>query len=115
MRQAGVIAAAGIVALESMVARLAEDHARARSLADGLRDMPGLTLEKDPPPSNMIYLQLDPGSNLTAGQLAGRLEPEGIRIHVVGDRRIRLVLHHDVDDAGVERALRGFRSALEAA
>lgn len=112
MRQAGVIAAAGLIALETMIDRLAEDHARARRLADGLRGLPGIMLEKDPPPTNMIYLRLQPESAVTAGELADRLEPKAIRIHAVGPRRIRLVLHHDVDDEGVERALAGFRSAL---
>lgn len=113
MRQAGVIAAAGLVALDSMVDRLADDHVRARRLAAGLRELPGVALEKDPPPSNMIYLQLGKESPLTASELATRLERHRIRIHVVGPRRIRLVLHHDVDDAGVERALEGFRATTE--
>ncbi len=114
MRQAGVIAAAGLIALESMTIRLAEDHARARLLADGLRELPGIMLEKDPPPSNMVYFRLWPESVMAARELAAKLETQGIRIHVVGPRRIRLVLHHDIDDAGLERALTGFRSALEA-
>jgi threonine aldolase len=112
MRQAGMIAAAGLVALEGMVDRLADDHARARTLAAGLCKIPGVVLEQDPPPSNMVYLQLDPGLPMTAGELAARLEPRRIRIHVVGPRRIRLVLHHDVDDAGVERALEAFRTVI---
>lgn len=115
MRQAGVIAAAGLVALETMVDRLAEDHVRARRLASGLRELPEVVLEQDPPPSNMIYLQLGPGSGLTAGELASRLEKHAVRIHVVGPRRIRLVLHHDVDDPGLERALDGFAKAIKEA
>jgi len=113
MRQAGVLAAAGIIALDTMIDRLAEDHARARVLAAGLSELPGIVLEKDPPPSNMLYLQLSPESPVSANGFETRLEKEGIRIHVVGPRRIRLVLHHDIDDAGVERALAGFRHALE--
>jgi len=113
MRQAGVLAAAGIIALDTMIDRLAEDHARARVLAAGLSKLPGIVLEKDPPPSNMLYLQLTPESPVSASGFETRLEKEGIRIHVVGPRRIRLVLHHDIDDAGVERALAGFRHALE--
>jgi threonine aldolase len=114
MRQAGVIAAAGLVALDSMVPRLADDHARARAVADGLRGLPGIVLENDPPPSNMVYVQLDSDWPLSARDLANMLERQGIRIHVVATRRIRLVLHHDIDDEGVDRALAAFRSALEA-
>jgi threonine aldolase len=97
-----------------MTDRLAEDHARARRLADGLKGLPGVILEKDPPPSNMVYFQLEPDSPLTAHELALGLELQHIRIHVVGPRRVRLVLHCDVDDAGVERALGGLRAALQA-
>jgi threonine aldolase len=112
MRQAGVIAAAGIVALETMVDRLAEDHARARHLADGLRGVPGIILENDPPPTNMVYLQLGSSLGLAAPELSSRVASDGIRIHVVGPDRIRLVLHHDVDNAGVERSLFAFRRAI---
>jgi threonine aldolase len=112
MRQAGVLAAAGLISLDSMVDRLSEDHRRARVLASGLGKLPGIVLENDPPPSNMVYIQLDPELPLSARDLGRSLESHRVRIHVVGPRRIRLVLHHDVDDEGVERALEGFRSAL---
>ena len=69
MRQAGILAAAGIVALQTMVDRLAEDHARARRLADGLKAIPGLIIEPAQPPSNMVFAQLErPGGiNCTGG------------------------------------------------
>ena len=70
MRQAGVIAAAGIVALENLVDRLAEDHKRARILAERLRDVPGLILELEKPPTNMVYVQFAKDSPLSAPEVA---------------------------------------------
>jgi len=112
MRQAGVIAAAGIVALETMTDRLADDHARARALADQLRQIPGILLEADPPPTNMVYLELAPDAPLDGAGMEQALAEDEILIHAVGPRRIRLVLHYWIDDEGVERTVDAFRRAL---
>jgi len=113
MRQAGVLAAAGIVALETMTDRLIEDHARARRLADGLRPIPGVTLEQDPPPTNMVYFTVAEGAP-DGEALERALAGSGILIHAVGSRRIRLVTHYWIDDEGVERTVQAFRQALAA-
>ena len=73
MRQAGVLAAAGIVALQTMVDRLAEDHARARRLADGLRTIPGLELDPATPASNMVFVNLRDQVALSAPDVAAKL------------------------------------------
>jgi len=112
MRQAGVIAAAGIVALETMVDRLGEDHARARRLAEGLRSLPGLILETDPPPTNMVYLRLSAEAPLDGPALVRALAEHDVLALAAGPRRIRLVLHYDVDDAGAEHAVAAFRRVL---
>jgi threonine aldolase len=112
MRQAGVIAAAGIVALETMTERLGEDHARARALADQLSRIPGVRLESNPPPSNMVYLELLPDLPLDGAGMEQALAQHDILIHAVGPRRIRLVLHYWIDDAGVDRTAQAFRRAL---
>jgi threonine aldolase len=112
MRQAGVIAAAGIVALETMTERLGEDHARAGALAGALKKIPGVSLEADPPPTNMVYLALAPEVPLDGAALERALARDGILIHAVGPRRIRLVLHYWIDDEGVERTAAAFRRAL---
>jgi threonine aldolase len=112
MRQAGVIAAAGIVALETMTERLGEDHARAGALADALKKIPGVSLEADPPPTNMVYLVLAPEVPLDGAALEHSLAREGILIHAVGPRRIRLVLHYWIDDEGVERTAAAIQRAL---
>ncbi len=112
MRQAGVLAAAGIVALEAMVDRLAEDHTRARCLAESLARIPGLVLDPGSPHTNMIFLNLEEGVSHTAAEVARRLEERGVRVGVVGQRRFRLVTHAWVDDAGVEKAIQAFREVL---
>ena len=98
MRQAGVIAAAGLYALENNVERLAEDHANAERLAKGLRDA-GYDVEG--PHTNMVFLKSCPGL------------PEHMKknqIQILPGARLRLVTHLDVDAAGIERALDAFRS-----
>ena len=113
MRQAGVLAAAGIVALEKMVDRLEEDHCRARVLAQGLAKIPGLRVERENPPTNMVFAMLDDRITLTAPEVAARLAEQGVRVGAVGSRRFRLVTHHDVGDAAVERALGAFQSVMK--
>ncbi len=112
MRQAGVLAAAGIVALETMTDRLVEDHARARRLAAGLGSFPGVVVDPDPPPTNMVFLRLAADGPLDARALVQALAREDILILAVAPRRIRLVLHHDVDDGGVDRAVAAFGRIL---
>ena len=115
MRQAGVLAAAGIVALETMVDRLAEDHARARRLADGLDEIPGLAARSrharipiwcSAPSTRQIPLD--------AEEVAERLAALGVLVGAVGARRFRLVTHYWIDDAGVEQAAGAFRQVFRA-
>lgn len=113
MRQAGVLAAAGIIALETMVDRLEEDHCRARVLAQGLAKIPGLHVERENPPTNMVFAMLDDRITLTAQEIAARLAERGVKVGAVGSRRFRLVTHHDVDEAAVERALEAFQSVMK--
>lgn len=113
MRQAGILAAAGIVALETMIDRLAEDHERARCLAEGLATVPGLVLDPGSPFTNMIFLSLAPSvSNSTAGEVAARLAERGVRVGVVSDRRFRLVTHYWINDDGIERAIAAYREVM---
>jgi threonine aldolase len=114
MRQAGVLAAAGIVALETMVDRLAEDHRRARALAQGLGAIPGITLENDAPASNMVYIRLAPDAPLDEAGLQQALAQQAIKIGPVGPGRIRFVLHYWVDDDGVARTVEAIRRAMVA-
>jgi threonine aldolase len=108
MRQAGILAAAGIVALETMVDRLAEDHRRARNLAQGLSFLPWLALDEGTPFTNMIFMNIADGYRVEAKQVAALLDKQGIKVGVNGQRRFRLVTHYWIDDAAVEKALLAF-------
>ncbi len=88
MRQAGVIAAAGIVALEQMVDRLAEDHANARALAAGLAKLPGLQVEDVPVRTDIVYFRIT-RPDMDACRLVARLEEQGVRMGPVGLSRVR--------------------------
>jgi threonine aldolase len=113
MRQAGILAAAGIVALESMVDRLTEDHTRATRLARNLEKIPGITLDPGAPYTNMLYLSLDEDIvSLTGTQVAEILDEMDIKVGVVSERRFRLVTHYWIDDADVERTVDAFSKAL---
>ena len=104
MRQAGIIAAAGIIALEEMVDRLAEDHLRARKLAEGLAAIPGIAIDPDRVRTNIVYFDVSkPG--LSAAELLRRLEREGIRMLATGARTIRAVTHYEVTAADTDHAL----------
>lgn len=111
LRQAGVIAAAGIVALETMVDRLAEDHANAKYLAENLADMPGILLDPEKVKTNMVLFDLDP-ARLDADALAARVQREGILIQVRGKHSLRAATHYGIERADVERALGAIKTAL---
>jgi len=112
MRQAGIIAAAGIYALEHHVDRLAEDHERARQLARGLAELPGIAVDAERVDSNIVIFDLR-GTGLTAEEFARRtLERSGVRFSVIGPTLARAVFHLDVPGDGAERALSAARSAL---
>lgn len=114
MRQVGVIAAAGIVALESMVERLEDDHANARLLADGLREIPGVELVNPSPATNMVYLDLAPEVGLSAAQLVERVRPRGIVLDADEGRRMRLVTHYWVTADDVGKVVTALREILTA-
>lgn len=111
MRQVGVIAAAGIVALEQMVDRLAEDHANAAALAAGLADLPGLHVEDVAVRTNIVYFSVT-RPDLTAAQLVAQLEERGVRVLPVGPRRIRAVTNYHVAGDDIRAALATFRAVL---
>ncbi len=114
MRQAGVLAAAGIVALEKMIDRLAEDHANARHLAEGLADMPGVAIDLDRVQTNIIYFDLTSAVKATGGVIARRMLDHKIKILDPGPaRRFRFVTHVWVDRSDVDQALLAFKAALK--
>lgn len=112
MRQAGILAAAGLVALEKMVPRLGEDHVRARKLAEGLRQNRGLVLDEGTPATNMIFMNLADEVTMSAEELSKKLKERGILVGVTGARRFRLVTHYHIDDEALERVVEAFEDCL---
>jgi threonine aldolase len=112
MRQAGILAAAGIVALEQMTGRLVQDHARAKKLADGLRQIAGLTLDPGTPATNMVFLSLTADVKYTTDEFIECLKERGVLIGATGERAYRLVTHYWIDDEGVEKTVEAFRGVV---
>jgi len=112
MRQVGILAAACLHALDHHVERLAEDHARARTLAAGMREAPGVRVIE--PDTNIVIADLEHAA-LDVGTLLGSLRARGVWMVAFGARRIRAITHLDVDDAGVARAIEAFRAAVREA
>jgi threonine aldolase len=104
MRQGGVIAAAGVVALEHMVDRLADDHVNARRLAEGLADIPGIALDPSRVQTNIVYFDLEEGAP-DAAEFCGRIAGQDVKMGPTGARRIRAVTHHGIEADHIEQAL----------
>ncbi|HJW84483.1 MAG TPA: low-specificity L-threonine aldolase [Anaerolineae bacterium] len=112
MRQAGVLAAAGIVALETMVERIVEDHRNSQRLAEGLADTPGFVADPQRVRTNMVYFELAPPVPIDAPEVERRLAERGVLLFAVGKRRFRAVTHAWVEAGEIDRALLAFRSVL---
>ena len=113
MRQAGVLAAAGIVALEKMIDRLAEDHVNARRLAEGLADMPGVTLDLERVQTNIIFFNLTPEVKASNEAIVQRMAEHQIKVLDPGPaRRFRFVTHAWVDRSDIDKTLLAFKAAL---
>jgi threonine aldolase len=111
MRQAGVLAAAGLISLERMTGRLGQDHARAKALYEGLKKVRGLNLAPSPS-SNMVYFDLLDEVQLSVKQIAEEMKIRGVLVDWAGPRRFRLVTHYWVDDAGVKKTLEAFTQVI---
>jgi threonine aldolase len=107
MRQAGIIAAAGLYALDHHVERLAEDHARARRLAEGLATRPGVEIDPSSVETNILVFAVP-----DAPAFCAALARAGVTMGALDGRRVRAVTHLDVDDAGIDRALEAAGEAL---
>ncbi len=112
MRQVGVLAAAGLISLEKMTGRLGQDHARAKNLFEGLKQVQGLKLDARSS-SNMVYFDLADHVTLTEDEIIAEMKKRGVLVDWAGVRRFRLVTHYWVDDAGVEKTIKGFAEILK--
>jgi threonine aldolase len=113
MRQAGVIAAAALYALEHNIERLAEDHANAAKLAAALAEMPGVSIEPATVETNIVYFDLASQTG-TAAEVCDDLHREGVWVLPVTAQRIRAVTHLDVSAAGITRAIAVLARVLKA-
>jgi threonine aldolase len=107
LRQAGIVAAAGLYALDHHVERLADDHANARFLAEALAELPGIAIDPATVETNIVICEVR-----DAYELAGRLWEADVQTSPIGPTRLRMVTHLDVDRAGCERAVEACRDAV---
>ena len=111
MRQVGVLAAPGLVALRTMRARLVDDHRRAQALAQGLCAAPRTTTPTGPPDTNIVIVRVE---GADAKSVSDELRGRGVLALPAGPDRLRFVTHHDVDDGDVERAIDAFHAVVAA-
>jgi threonine aldolase len=113
MRQAGIIAAAGLVSLERMVDRLGDDHANARALAEAAAAMPGLDVDLGSVQTNIVVIRIDRGdrarSTAATDELVKGCAARKVKVHAMGPTAIRCVTHKDVDAGDIRRAVDAFR------
>ena len=111
MRQVGVLAAAGLVALEKMTARLAEDHANAQVLARGLAEMGGIKIDPERVQTNIVVFDIT-GAGRTTAEFSAKLRHRGVLANGINPREMRMVTHKDVSRHDTETALEAIREAL---
>ena len=112
MRQVGIIAAAGIISLEKMTKRLGEDHQRAKRMADGLNNIPGIVLDKGTPHTNMIYFNMADHVPFDEKVVCEKMSNYGVLVDWARPRRFRLVTHYWIDDHAVGKTIEAFREVL---
>jgi threonine aldolase len=111
MRQAGVLAAAGLVALERMTARLEEDHANAQLLARGVAEIPGVRIDPEKVQTNIVIFDIG-DTGVSTADLSARLKARGVLANGINQREMRMVTHKDVSRGDTETALGAVREAL---
>ncbi len=114
MRQAGILAAAGLIALDEMLPRLAEDHATARRLAELIAEAPHIDLDPDAVETNIVFFRIAPEAGVTAGEAVARLRDRGILANALGPDQIRMVTHYEISPADVEIAGRAVQEIMAA-
>lgn len=111
MRQVGIIAAAGIYALDHNLERLREDHQNAKRLAVGLKEFKGISIDPKHVETNIVIFDVA-NTGMTAAQVSEAMKKEGVLIHAFGKTQVRLVTHLDVTAEETEKALKAFKKVL---
>ena len=114
MRQVGVLAAAGLVALEKHPPLLARDHAKARRLAEALAEIPDMRLQPNDVQTNILVFDV-PGTGMSAPELSAKLKERGVLANAVDPKQMRMVTHYDVSEEEIERAIRAAQEIFAAA
>ena len=114
MRQCGILAAAGIVALEEMVDRLAEDHDNARRLAEGIASVPGIAIDPQTVQTDIVIFDVT-SERVSAAQLAVALLERGIKMLAIGPSRVRAVTHYGIESSDIDTAIVATREVMERA
>ncbi len=113
MRQAGVLAAAGIVALQEMIGRLSEDHANARVLAESIAELQGLRVDLNTVQTNIVVIEVQ-RQGLSGEEFIRRMGEMGIKVSPFGGQLVRMVTHYGITRADAERTIRAARQVLAA-
>ncbi len=113
MRQSGVIAAAGLVALNEMIDRLPDDHLRAKRLAQALSESPGVVIDLDTVQSNIVIFQ--PPSGMSHEAVIAAFRENGIKVSNYGLRGLRMVTHYEIDDEAIDRTIAAIPAVFAAA
>ena len=114
MRQAGIIAAAGITALEEMVERLEEDHKNAKRLAEGIADIKALSIDIASVSTDIVYFEVA-SERITAENLTSELARKGVKILHIGPRRLRAVTHYGITADDIDIALKAIQDVANMA
>jgi threonine aldolase len=111
MRQVGIIAAAGQVALEKMIARLVKDHQNAQRLASGLKRIPGIILSQEKVPTNIVFFGLD--GSVSEKDFNKKLTGLGVKVSYLGEQKYRAVTHRLITKTDIDEALKHIESAVK--
>jgi threonine aldolase len=112
MRQGGIIAAAGIIALQKMAFRLDDDHQQAKKLAEELAAVGGFEIDSGSPHTNMVFANLSESIKINAAQISELFYSKGILVHETGERRFRFVTHYWIDDTAVQYFIESWKEIL---
>ena len=112
MRQVGVLAAAGVVALDEMIERLADDHKNARRLAEGISQIPGLAVDADSVQTNIVYFDITTDA-IATDAVVEQMDAKGVRFLALGPKRFRMVTHYGIEADDIEVALAELKQVMK--
>mgnify|MGYP000207690148 CR=1 FL=1 len=112
MRQAGILAAGALYAVENHIDRLADDHRRARRLAEALNGLSSIRIDLDSVQTNIVFIEID-SDKMTAARAAETLAGRGVLVLALTPTRLRAVTHLEIDDTDIDRTIEVFRAVFQ--